>query len=61
MVPFLAYLLDYETIISMGESYSLDRDDLIHMLIFINRNPFLTDNREFISQRLGEELKGYIA
>ena len=59
LVEFGGYLCDYETISEFGEGDILDRDDLMHLLIFLVRYPTLVKDGRKLEQRLTEFAVSY--
>ena len=49
-----AYLMDYDGLSKVKENEILDKDDLMHLLIVLQRYPSLVRNREDVEQKLAD-------
>jgi hypothetical protein len=59
-VYFLAYLLSYDSLVRLGDNETLDRDDYLHLLVVLSRNPYLCTNRKLLFSKLTETLIPYL-
>ena len=51
--------MDYDGLSKVKENEILDKDDLMHLLIVLQRYPSLVKNREAIEQKLADYALSY--
>lgn len=56
---FMIYLLDYDSVIKMGDNEILDKDDFIHFLIVLARYPRVFEDEAVIRNKLTETVISY--
>ena len=56
---YLAYLIDYDSIVDMGYNEVIDKDDHLHLLILLKKYPFLVDKSPYIN-KLNDSIASFV-